>query len=57
MSSDSRFRLHICAVTVALVVGLLAEGYAHLAPESTRTLVQILAGNAGSRPLYGPRGR
>ena len=33
------------------------ERYAHLAPESTRTLVQILEGNAGSRPLYGPRGR
>ena len=33
------------------------ERYAHLAPESTRALVQILEGNAGSRPLYGPRGR
>ena len=33
------------------------ERYAHLAPESTRTLVQILEGNAGSRPLHGPRGR
>ena len=35
----------------------MTERYAHLAPESTRTLVQILEGNAGSRPLYGPRGR
>ena len=33
------------------------ERYAHLAPESTRALVQILEGNAGSRPLYGPCGR
>ena len=33
------------------------ERYAHLPSQSTRTLVQILEGNAGSRPLYGPRGR
>ena len=35
----------------------MTERYAHLAPASTRTLVQILEGNARSRPLYSPRGR